>query len=51
MKAENGLLSIIKLRSLFGTLREARAAAGMEVFGKKDLSSKRRFRRIVSKKI
>ena len=35
MKAENGLPPIIKLRSLFGTLREARAAAGMEVFGKK----------------
>jgi hypothetical protein len=35
MKAENDLPSIIKLRSIFGTLRAAREAAGFELFGVK----------------
>ncbi len=35
MKAKNGLPSLIKLRSLFGTLRAAREAAGMGAIGKK----------------
>ena len=35
IKAKNELPPITKLRSLFGTLREAREAAGMEAFGTK----------------